>query len=211
MKKGIFFSVFLCFSFLTFGQTDGMKPLSDVEPVKKRLEKSASETMDISAVFLQEKHLNVLEEIITSRGTFYFKKENKVRWNYDTPFNYLIVINGQKMYVNDEGREKQYDLKSSKMFREINKIVLGTVQGNLFTSPDYTSTFFENNEFILVKMIPVDVKMRDFIREIGLYLDKKDFTVAKLRMEESEGDYTLVHFFSKKVNSGVKDDLFFIK
>ena len=60
-------------------------------------------------------------------------------------------------------------------------------------------------------MIPVDAKMRDFIREIGLYLDKKDFTVAKLRMEESEGDYTLVYFFSKKVNSGVKDDLFFIK
>lgn len=211
MKAGVFFLVFLSFSLLSSGQPEGMKPIQDIESVKKKLENSASEILDISAIFLQEKHLNVLEEIITSRGTFYFKKENKVRWNYDTPFNYLIVINGQKMYVNDEGREKQYDLKSSKMFREINKIVLGTVQGNLFTSPDYTSTFFESSDLILIKMIPVDVKMRGFISEIGLYLDKKDFTVAKLRMEESEGDYTLIHFSSKKVNSGVKEDLFYIK
>jgi outer membrane lipoprotein-sorting protein len=211
MKTGVFLSVFLCFFMFSFGQSDGMKPIADVESVKKRLEKSAAETMDISAAFLQEKHLNVLEEMITSRGVFYFKKENKVRWNYDSPFDYLIVINGQKMYVNDEGREKQYDLKSSRMFREINKIVLGTVQGNLFTSPDYTSTFFENRDYILIKMVPVDVKMRGFIREIGLYLDKGDFTVAKLRMEESEGDFTLIHFSSKKVNSGLKDDLFYIR
>ncbi len=194
-----------------FGQFDGMKPVSDADVLKKKMEKSAAETSDIFAEFVQEKNLSVLEEVIVSRGTFHFKKENKVRWNYTTPFRYLIIINGQKMYINDEGKEKQYDMKSNKMFREINKIVVGTVQGNLFSSPDYKSEFFENSGFYLVKMVPVDAKMREFIREIELYFDKKDLTVARLKMHEQESDFTLVNFSAKKVNMGIGDELFLIK
>lgn len=211
MKHILFLASAVHLSFSLFAQFDGMKPVSDVDGLRKKLEKSAAETSDIFAEFVQEKNLSVLEEVIISRGTFHFKKENKVRWSYSSPFRYLIIINGQKMYINDEGKEKQYDLKSNKMFREINKIVVGTVQGNLFSSAEYKSDFFENAGFYLVRMVPMDAKMRGFISEIELYFDKKDLTVARLKMNEPGGDYTLVDFSGKKVNGGIGDALFLIK
>lgn len=194
-----------------YSQMDGMKAVSDPEAVKVKLEKAATATNDIFAEFTQEKTLSVLEEVIVSKGTFHFKKENKVRWSYVHPFKYLIVINGQKMYINDEGKEKEYDVKSNKMFREINKVVIGTVQGNLFKNADYKSDFFENAGFYLVKMIPVDPKMREFLQEIHLYFDKKDLTVARLKMMEQGGDFTLVNFTNKKVNAGIPDQQFDFK
>jgi outer membrane lipoprotein-sorting protein len=194
-----------------FAQYDGMKPAPDQNAVKAKLEKAATETNDIFAEFVQEKNLSVLEEVITSRGTFHFKKENKVRWSYTSPFKYLIVINGQKMYINDEGKQKEYDVKSNKMFREINKVVVGTVQGNLFKNADYKSEFLENPGFYLVKMVPVDAKMREFLQEIHLYFDKKDLTVSRLKMMEQGGDFTLVNFVGKKVNQGIADTQFDFK
>lgn len=194
-----------------FAQFDGMKPVADPETVKAKLEKAATQTNDIFAEFVQEKNLSVLEEVIVSKGTFHFKKENKVRWSYTSPFKYLIVISGQKMYINDEGKEKEYDVKSNKMFREINKVVVGTVQGNLFKNADYKSEFLENTGYYLVKMVPIDAKMREFLQEIHLYFDKKDLTVARLKMMEQGGDFTLVNFVNKKVNAGIPDQQFDFK
>lgn len=211
MKNLSLFILSVLFSGAAMAQYDNMKPVADVEAVKAKLEKAATQTNDIFAEFVQEKNLSVLEEVIVSKGTFHFKKENKVRWSYTTPFKYLIVINGQKMYINDEGKEKQYDVKSNKMFREINKVVVGTVQGNLFKNADYKSDFFENAGYYLVKMVPVDPKMREFLQEINLYFDKKDLTVSRLKMMEEGGDFTVVNFTGKKVNAGIADQQFEFK
>lgn len=211
MKKAfILFLTILLFQ-LGNAQLDGMKSVADQNAIKQKLEQAAAATNDIFAEFTQEKNLSVLEEVITSKGTFHFKKENKVRWSYTTPFKYLIVINGAKMYINDEGKEKEYDIKSNKMFREINKVVVGTVQGNLFKNEDYKSEFFENAGYYLVKMVPVDEKMREFLQEIDLYFDKKDLTVSVLKMMEQGGDFTEVHFSAKKVNAGIPDQQFDFK
>lgn len=211
MKNVALFLFTLLLSTAVFAQYDGMKPVADVETVKAKLENAATRTNDIFAEFVQEKNLSVLEEVIVSKGTFHFKKENKVRWSYTSPFKYLIVINGQKMYINDEGKEKEYDVKSNKMFREINKVVVGTVQGNLFKNADYKSEFFENAGFYLVKMVPADAKMREFLQEINLYFDKKDLSVSRLKMMEQGGDFTVVNFTGKKLNAGIPDQQFEFK
>lgn len=211
MKTYITTFLFFVVAGFANAQFEGMKPVADSEALKAKLEKSAAATNDIFAEFVQEKTLSVLEEVITSKGTFHFKKENKVRWNYTHPFKYLIVINGQKMYINDEGKEKEYDVKSNKMFREINKVVVGTVQGNLFKNTDYKTEFFENAGFYMAKMIPVDPKMREFLQEIHLYFDKKDLTVSRLKMMEQGGDFTLVNFQNKKLNAGISDQQFDFK
>jgi outer membrane lipoprotein-sorting protein len=211
MKRITLLVLSICVVATSFAQFEGMKLVADQSAVKAKLEKAAAETNDIFSEFVQEKTLSVLEEVITSKGTFHFKKENKVRWSYTSPFKYLIIINGQKMYINDEGKQKEYDVKSNKMFREINKVVIGTVQGNLFKNADYKSEFFENAGYYLVKMVPVDVKMREFLQEIQLYFDKKDLTVSRLKMMEQGGDFTLVNFNGKKVNAGIPDQQFDFK
>jgi len=207
--KSVYILSFLCLTAqLTFAQYDGMKPVSDVASVKKKLEENALKTQDINASFTQEKHLSILEEKISSTGTFKFKKENKVRWSYNSPYNYLIIINKDQIYINDEGREKSYDANSSKMFSQINKIVVGTARGTLFSDPDYTSAFSENSGFYMVHMVPKSAKLREYVNEIHLYIDKKDLSVNRLKMTEKNGDFTQVDFSAKKINAGIPDSEF---
>lgn len=191
-----------------FAQYEQMKPVADIAALKKKLEDNATRTNDINASFTQEKHLSILEEKISSTGTFKFKKENRVRWSYDKPYSYLIIINKDQVYINDEGREKSYDANSSKMFSQINKIVVGTARGTLFSDPDYQSDFSENNGFYMVHMIPKSNRLREYINEIFLYIDKKDLSVSRLKMTEKNGDFTLVDFSAKKINAGIPDSEF---
>ncbi|MBL0911228.1 MAG: outer membrane lipoprotein carrier protein LolA [Bacteroidia bacterium] len=207
MKLPYIIGLFLL-SITATAQYDGMKPVSDVPAVKKKLEENALKTQDINASFTQEKHLSILEEKITSTGTFKFKKENKVRWSYDKPYNYLIIINKDQIYINDEGKEKSYDANSSKMFSQINKIVVGTAKGTLFSDPDYTSVFSENSGFYMVQMTPKSARLRDYVNEIFLYIDKKDLSVNRLKMTEKNGDFTQVDFSAKKINAGIPDSEF---
>lgn len=193
---------------LVLAQFNNMKTVADIPALKSKLEKNAIQTESIRAEFKQEKHLSILEEIITSKGTFLFKKENKVRWNYTQPFNYLIIINGDKIHINDEGKQKSYDANSSKMFGQINKIVVGTAKGTLFSDPDYTTQFKENSNYYEIHLVPKNNKLRDYVNEIYLYLDKNDLTVYKLKMVEKNGDFTLVEFFNKKVNQAVQESEF---
>lgn len=208
MKKILAFYITILCTTISYAQFSNMKTVTDVEAVKKKLEQNSIKTESIRADFKQEKHLSILEEVIGSSGTFLFKKENKVRWNYTKPFQYLIIINGDKIHINDEGKQKSYDSNSSKMFGQINKIVIGTANGSLFSNPEYTTIFKENTLYYEIHLTPKNNKLRDYVNEIFLYIDKKDLTVYKLKMVEKNGDFTLVEFFNKKVNQAVQDTEF---
>ncbi|HEY8366231.1 MAG TPA: outer membrane lipoprotein carrier protein LolA [Bacteroidia bacterium] len=208
MKRIFFFYILFSIPILMSAQFNNMKAVADIPALKSKLEQNALNTENIRAEFKQEKHLSILEEVITSTGTFLFKKENKVRWNYIQPFNYLIIINGDKIHINDEGKQKSYDANSSKMFGQINKIVVGTAKGTLFSDPDYITQFKENSNYYEIYLVPKNNKLRDYVNEIYLYIDKKDLTVYKLKMVEKNGDFTLVEFLNKKVNQAVQENEF---
>jgi outer membrane lipoprotein-sorting protein len=44
-----------------------------------------------------------------------------------------------------------------------------------------------------------------------LVIDKKDFTAAKIEMNEASGDNTILTFSSKQINAAVDDALFTVK
>ena len=208
MKRYIFSLILLSFSLCGFAQFGPMKEVSDVAAVKDKMEANARQTKSIKANFTQEKHLNILEEVIRSKGSFLFKKENKVRWNYTHPYAYLIIINNGKIHINDEGKKKSYDTESSKMFAQINKIVIGTAKGTLFSDPDYSTRFLENEQYYQINLSPKNAKLRDYINEIHLLIDKKDLSVSQLKMIEKSGDFTLVRFIEKQLNLEVNDSEF---
>ena len=74
-------------------QYPGYKPIGDPVRFKELFTTTAKSTQTIKSDFTQEKELSLLSEKIVSRGKFWFKKENKVRMEYQQPFQYLMVIN----------------------------------------------------------------------------------------------------------------------
>lgn len=199
----------IIFPFISFSQT--FKLVKDTLVLKLKVENMSKALNSIDADFIQEKNLSVLSEKIISKGHLMFKKENLLRWEYFTPSKYLIVINKEKVFIKDEKKTSKYDMNSNKVFKEINDIMISCVQGTIFKSSKFKTSYFENEKYYKLEMIPNTKNMKDSFKKINLYFDKTITSVSKIEMIETSEDFTLIEFLNKKLNAPISESSFIIK
>lgn len=192
-------------------QDADMKAVKDTVAFKNKLKEASNNTNTIDCDFTQKKHLSFMSEDIVTSGHFSFKKERKIRWEYLKPYSYIVVINNNDIYLKDDQKVSHFDANSNKMFQGINDMMVAIVKGDLFGAGDFKSTFFENEKHYFVKLIPVKGEMKNYLKAIEIYFDKKDMTVVKLKLTELSDDYTFIEYHNKTINKPLSDALFTIK
>ena len=192
-------------------QHAGYKPVADMAAFKTQFAAAAQQTQSVKADFAQEKNLSLLSEKISSKGKFWFKKDNLVRMEYNQPFQYLVIINKNNVLVKDGLKENKISTKSNKLFQQINRMMVDCVQGTALNNPDFTVAAFENAGAWLVELTPVVKGMKDYFKNINIVLSRKDYSVNKLEMYEQSGDNTIISFTNKELNAPIADTLFAIK
>lgn len=201
--------IILLFPILSFSQN--FKIVKDTTVLKQKIESMSKATVSIESDFIQEKNLSMLSEKIISKGHFVFKKENLLRWEYSSPSKYLIVINKDKVVIKDEKKTTKYDMNSNKVFKEINDIMLSCVQGTIFKSNKFKTSYYENDKFYKLELIPQVKNMKETFKKINLYFDKNVTSVAKMEMIESNEDLTSIDFTNKKLNAPIAETIFIVK
>jgi len=210
IKKIIFLSIFTI-PLLSFAQEKGFKSIKDPKEFNIKFDENVKKLVSIKSDFVQEKHLSFMQDSIVSKGIFRYKKQDKIRLEYITPFKYLMVLNNGKIYIKDGSKVNKFDSRSNKLFKQINDMLINTMNGNVLQSKDYKITYFENDNIYLLELQPLDKSIADLIQKIKIYIDKKKLTVLKLRLTEKSGDYTLISFFSTQQNIEIKDEEFVVK
>lgn len=204
----ILVTILQCLCMVVQAQTKPLSP-ADVLEVRKRISDASKTTGSLEAQFTQTKELSVIKEKIVSKGNFYFKKEKLLRWEYTEPFPYLIIFNNDKIFVKDEDKENHISLQSNKVFREVNNILIGAVQGTLLSdTKNFECNISDLHDQYLASMVPVNLRIKETLSEIILYFNKTDYTVDKFVMREVSGDYTRIEFSGKKINQNVPDAKF---
>ena len=183
-------------------QAQQMKKLTDLKDFEARLLQEAKNIESIESNFTQIKYLDVFDEKITSKGTFYYKKSNKICMDYAQPMNYLIVINNNQLKIVSDGKKSIMDLHSNKMMNQMQDMLTACMVGDLSNmSPGYALEYFEDAHYYLIQIKPVSKAIQAYINQIQIYLDKKDMSVHKLRLSETATNYTEYEFSDKKFNS----------
>lgn len=212
MKTKYFLLIVLLYWHISsVAQDNTYKPVPNKKAVETLINQQSAKTNTIICDFIQEKHLEYLDETIISKGKFWFKKENKLRWEYNTPFKYLILINNGKFIIKDGNKTSQYDVNSNKAFKQINDIIISSIRGNLSTDGRFEIQIFQNASMYKVQLVPIDQNMKKIIKKTELYFDKKDLTVSKVIIIENEKDYTVISFINKKLNEAIADTYFSAK
>ena len=208
----IILSILLLTAFFSLqAQYAGYSPVADLAKFKTEFAAASQKTTAIKADFTQEKNLSMLSEKITSKGDFWFKKDSRVRMEYNTPFKYLMILNKDKVYVKDGAKESKVSTRSNKMFQQINKIMIDCMQGTMLDNTDFKTRVFENKTGALVELTPVSKGMKEMFKSINVVVDKKDFSVLSIQMQELSGDNTIMRFTNKELNASIPDTLFDIK
>ena len=192
-----------------YSQESGFKAVDDPQKLIGQINAANQGLNTLQCDFDQEKELSFLEDKVFSSGKFYFQKKDKIRWEYEKPYTYIIVMNGSVIRIMDGEKTNRQDASSSRLFSSINAVMTGIIDGSAISNDQYfSSTFFESATQVKVELVPAMAGMKDFISSIELYLDKSDSGVESLKIIEKSGDYTLIMFKNKKLNAPIPVSVF---
>jgi len=195
-------------SFSSYGQPSGFSAIQDVETFKKQFALQSAKVTSIKSDFVQEKTLTLLTEKIVSKGDFLFKRNNKVRIEYKIPYSYLLIINGDQMISKDGEKESRINLSSNKMLRQVNRIIVDCVQGTILDNKDFSVKISENATAYRLELTPQNKVMKEFFQSIHIVMERSDYSVSVIEMNESGGDRTVMRFTNKQFNSAINDEVF---
>ena len=211
MRKVIFIVLGMALGISLKAQYAGYSQVAD--PAKFKIDFSAAtqKTLSIKSDFVQEKNLSMLSEKIISKGKFWFKKESRVRMEYNQPYLYLMILNKDRVFIKDGQKENKISTRGNKLFQQINKIMIDCMQGAALNNPDFKTRLFENKIHSLIELTPVTKGLKELFRSINVIVDRKDFSVASIEMLELSNDNTLIRFIKKELNAAIPDSLFTIR
>jgi outer membrane lipoprotein-sorting protein len=192
-------------------QYTGYSPVTDAAKFKIDFSAATQKTVSIKSDFVQEKNLGMLSEMITSKGKFWFKKESQVRMEYNQPYQYLMILNKDKVFIKDGQKENKISTRTNKLFQQINKIMIDCMQGTALNNPDFKTRIFENKTNSLIELTPITKGLKEMFKSINVIVDRKDFSVTSIEMLELSGDNTLIRFTNKELNAAIPDSLFTIR
>ena len=185
-----------------------LSPLDNPDSFRKKLEQMSTQTNAIRAQFKQEKYMDILSNTIQSEGEILFRKPNLLKWAYHQPFQYTIVLDGKEIKVKDEEKTNTFNITSSKVFKQVNDLIVSSVNGKILQEDKFDIDYFQDAKNFVAFMEPREEQMKKFVSKIELFFDKNDFTVNKIILREPNADYTLIQFLNKKINSSISDEEF---
>jgi outer membrane lipoprotein-sorting protein len=209
IHRPILLFLFALVAYTTGAQT--FTPVKDVSAVVQKITEASKKINTIQCDIEQQKQVSMLADKAVSKGKFYFKRTNMVRIDYTRPTKNLVVMNAGKMLVQDDKKTSKMDMHRSKMFQQLSNIIIGSIDGSLFTGKDFKVSYAESKTQVQVTLKPVSKTLANYLSTIELVLDKKDYTAVSLQMNEPSGDNTLLLFTNKQLNVAVADELFVVK
>lgn len=199
--------VYICF-FLVFASQAQTK-LSNLEAValKTKVKALAFQTKTISSDFTQYKHLDFLDNEIETSGKLAFKAPNVVKWEYTNPFAYAVLFKDEKLFINDQGKKTDINIGNSNMFKQLNKLIVASVKGDLFDADAFHIEYYKKNQNSLVYFSPKDKKLAKFIETFHITFNP-DGDVIMVKMIEPSQDYTKIVFTNKVRNQTIDEAVF---
>jgi outer membrane lipoprotein-sorting protein len=209
MKTKIYLLVLFLigFQFKSLAQEQKMSE-SEIAVFKQSVAVVSKKIKTLSTDFVQYKHLDFLSKDIETSGKMIFKEPNLLLWQYKKPYNYSIIFKNGKILINDEGKKSDVDIGNSKLFGKINKLIVGSVSGDLFDDKEFSISYFKNKDQNITKFIPKDATLKKYIKQIELTFDKEDATVVQVKLLESSADFTRIVLKNKVINAKVDEASF---
>lgn len=172
---------------------------------------TTSKTHTMSCDFVQTKNLAMLNDKLVSNGTMKFSNPDKLRWEYTSPYQYLFIFNGSKVYVKNRSQASTIDVNNNKIFREVTRIMMNTVTGRAVSlKSDFDiATSIEKNEYKII-LTPVRKEMKQMFKTVTLYLNKSTKYIQHIQIVEKNGDTTDIQFTNIKVNQPINESQFTI-
>ena len=196
-----------------FAQSDYKSATEEQQKeMTQKITKATEQLKTLQCDFVQKKAISILADEIISEGRMSFKQPDKLRWEYTKPYQYEFVMNGDKVMINSGTTKNVIEVNSSKMFREISKIIVSGINGaGIFDKSKFTAQFMVGAKDDMAILIPKQKEIKQLFNKIQIRFNKSDYTVNSVEIEELNEDTTFIEMKNKQFNKGLGDEMFDIR
>lgn len=198
----------LCLITVPFSFAQTKMTAAETAAFKKEVQNQSAKTTSITADFEETKHVSVLKNASTSSGIFRFKGD-KLLWQYQAPKKSAMLFNGQNLKIKSEkGKITSIDLNKNKRFKQLQQLMTGSYNGDLFDEKSFDITYFKDGSSKSAVLKPKSKDMSKHIKEVVLTFKNDENTVSEIKITESSNDYSVIRLKNKKLNTSLSDNVF---
>jgi outer membrane lipoprotein-sorting protein len=174
------------------------------------IRKESDKIQSISSEFIQTKHMDILSKPLVSKGNFYFKIPDSVRWEYASPVKSILLMH--------RGTVKKY-ISNSQSFIEDTGFSLHSGSAVLQEISSWSKGQFDNNKNFSavlksdtmpkIILVPKDKMLQKIIESIEITLmPNKNGAINSITISEGGGNYTVIQFSNVQYNVSIDDSIF---
>lgn len=182
------------------------QPTSD-ETFINEIIKTKESIRSIACQFEQTLVLSVLAEEQKSSGNFYYKNPGQLKWEQTKPSIYTLVINGDQSYKM-EGTQRKELAAGGVQIVGFKRFILGTMDGSIFDSDHFESSFRKEEGSWQVEMIPQKKALSRRFEKINLTFDQESLLLREIVFLEPGGDTRTIRFLDHQINTLIDDSNF---
>ncbi len=173
-----------------------------VDAVLDGIQQFYSGARDLKAGFTQTYTYKVYNRKQVSKGTVFFKKPGKMRWDYKTPTTKIFVADGQTLWVYEPDHNQVFKrgLKSAQL-----PVALSFMSGEGDLRKEFDAKLLKSKkaDTHLVELIPR--KHAGDYKSLRLEVDAKRFAVKASTVIDPVGNTNHLTFSEVKTNSDLPD------
>jgi outer membrane lipoprotein-sorting protein len=200
--------ILCCIASLKAQTAEKFTLVSNAQEAKQVFDQIRAASNTIDADFVQEKKIDILENVITSKGKFLFKQKNSLRLEYTSPSYYLVVMAAGKMLIKDGDKKTKIDGKGSKMFSQIQNVMSGVLGGQMTDNKDFKYELYKGDTNYKIRLFPQTGAIKDLLKEVEFITNKTTLKALSMTMFERSGDVTVMKFKNVKMNVPIDDKVF---
>ncbi len=172
------------------------------------IRKQSGNIRSLQADFVQEKHMKILKNPLTSKGIFCFQAPGSLRWEYREPVQSILLshagktkryVKGKEGFVQESGGGMQ---AMQMVMDEIGRWMKGEFRDN----PDYRAILEPGPA---IRLRPKQDSFSKIIQEIKIALSPdRPGIIDEVTIYESEDSYTRIIFRNAEINSQIPESRF---
>lgn len=186
----------------------GMTP--EVRQALTKIESRAGSVDTLASSFIQEKHLEMFDEVMQSRGRFYFRQPDRLRWELLTPVATGFALNGNqgRRWHERTGQDESFDINSDPAMRLIASQLLAWTRLDLPWLDRNFEMTLEQSVPVVLRLMPTAEGADRFLAFLRIRFSNDQRHVTQVEVHEKDGDFTRIRFVDTQVNLALNEDLF---
>ena len=180
--------------------------------IRQKIAAAAQAMTSLQCDFVQTKQLKMLNDKMVSEGRMYYSQKDKLRWEYVKPYQYIFIMNGDRVLLKNKERSDVIDVRQNKIFREIARIMMSSVVGDCLSDDrTFKTSISTTGGQWVATLLPQRKDMKQMFQKIILHFDQRQATVSRVELVEKNGDQTTIDLKNIRKNETIAPRTFAVE